>query len=142
MQKFEFLRQPLLGELAMSRKREEERKNAIYSGHLHLCQQPRAAHALRSDQFVWYKVVKSLDKDPNVQLVLYYPQMYTAIDLYIFCPIIHSSKSYLPNQYDMCLSETGGPNLLEPLAYQNIYNNKLTCGIFGEVWSKQYLISR
>ena len=33
---------------------EEERgggeKNAIYSGHLRLCQQPRAAHALRSDQ--------------------------------------------------------------------------------------------
>ena len=54
MQKFEFLRQPLLGELAMSRKkreeREKEKKNAIYSGHLRLCQQPRAAHALRSDQ--------------------------------------------------------------------------------------------
>ena len=56
MQKFEFLRQPLLGELAMSRKKREERererkrKNAIYSGHLGLCQQPRAAHALRSDQ--------------------------------------------------------------------------------------------
>ena len=54
MQKFEFLKQPLLGELAMSRKREEEErrreKNAIYSGHLRLCQQPRAADALRSDQ--------------------------------------------------------------------------------------------
>ena len=51
MQKFEFLRQPLLGELAMSRKKKEEReKNAIYSGHLRLCLQPRAAHALRSDQ--------------------------------------------------------------------------------------------
>ena len=51
MQKFEFLRQPLLGELAMSRKKKkEERKNAIYSGHLRLWQQPRAAHALRSDQ--------------------------------------------------------------------------------------------
>ena len=56
MQKFEFLRQPLLGELAMSRKkergeREEEReKNAIYSCHLRLCHQPRAAHALRLDQ--------------------------------------------------------------------------------------------
>ena len=54
MHKFEFLRQPLMGELAMSRKkkeREREReKNAIYSGHLCLCQQPRAAHALRSDQ--------------------------------------------------------------------------------------------
>jgi hypothetical protein len=25
-------------------------KNALYSGHLRLCQQPRAAHALRSDQ--------------------------------------------------------------------------------------------
>ena len=54
MQKYEFLRQPLLGELAMSRKKErgerETEKNAIYSGHLRLCQQPRAAHALRSDQ--------------------------------------------------------------------------------------------
>ena len=53
MQKFEFLRQPLLGELAMSRKRERKRereKNAIYSGHLRLCQQPRAAHGLRLDQ--------------------------------------------------------------------------------------------
>ena len=65
------LRQPLLGELAMSRKKEEREKNAIhsyvcspraahalrsdqnaiYSGHLHLCPQPRAAHALRLDQF-------------------------------------------------------------------------------------------
>ena len=52
MQKFEFLQQPLLGELAMSRKKKEERRenNAIYSGHICLCQQPRAAHALRSDQ--------------------------------------------------------------------------------------------
>jgi hypothetical protein len=48
MQKFEFLRQPLLEELAMSRKKEERgverrerEKNAIYSGHLRLCQQPR-----------------------------------------------------------------------------------------------------
>ena len=49
MQKFEFLRQPLLGELAMSW-RERKRKNAIYSGHLRLCQQPRAAHTLRSNQ--------------------------------------------------------------------------------------------
>ena len=39
MQDFGTLRQPLLGELAMSRKRERE-KNAIYSGHLRLCQQP------------------------------------------------------------------------------------------------------
>jgi hypothetical protein len=36
------------------RERERERggeKNAIFSGHLRLYQQPRAAHALRSDQF-------------------------------------------------------------------------------------------
>ena len=32
------------------RKRERKRKNAIFSGHLCLCQQPRAAHLLRSDQ--------------------------------------------------------------------------------------------
>ena len=54
MQNFKTLRQPLLGELAMSwreeRKKERREKNAIYSGHLRLCQQPRAAHALRSDQ--------------------------------------------------------------------------------------------
>ena len=34
--------------------KERKRKNAIYSGHLRLCQQPRAAHALRSDQFPIY----------------------------------------------------------------------------------------
>jgi hypothetical protein len=38
------------------RKKERERrvereKNPIYSGHLCVCQQPRAAHAHRSDQF-------------------------------------------------------------------------------------------
>jgi hypothetical protein len=32
------------------RERERGEKNALYSGHLRLCQQPRAAHALRSDQ--------------------------------------------------------------------------------------------
>ena len=43
MQKFEFLQQPLLGELAMSRKKERERererkrrKNAIYIVNVHL----------------------------------------------------------------------------------------------------------
>ena len=34
------------------RERERKRKNAIYSGHLRLCQQPRAAHALRLDQLI------------------------------------------------------------------------------------------
>ena len=66
MQKFEFLRQPLLGELAMSRKRERERerkrKNAINSGHLRLCQQPRAAHALRSDQKLENIFIEKNDK--------------------------------------------------------------------------------
>jgi hypothetical protein len=56
MPNFKTLRQPLLGELAMSRKKKKKRerererergeKNAIYSGHLCLCQQPRAAHML------------------------------------------------------------------------------------------------
>ena len=56
MQNCKTLRQPLLGELAMNpeeeREKERERgeKNAIYSGHLHLCQQPRAAHTLCSHQ--------------------------------------------------------------------------------------------
>ena len=54
MQSFKTLRQSLLGELAMSpeRRKREREKNAICSGHLRLCQQPRAAHALRSDQQV------------------------------------------------------------------------------------------
>ena len=51
MQNFKTLRQSLLGELAMSPEEREREKNAIYSGHLRFCQQPRAAHALRSDQF-------------------------------------------------------------------------------------------
>ena len=55
MQNFKTLRQSLLGDWAMSWRERGERergeKNAIYSGHLRLCQQPRAAHALRSDQF-------------------------------------------------------------------------------------------
>ena len=66
MQKFEFLRQPLLGELAMSRKKERgergREKNAIYSGHLRLCQQPRAAHALRSYQNKITGLPKALPK--------------------------------------------------------------------------------
>ena len=60
----EFLRQPLLGELPMSWREEERKKetdkNAIYSGHLRLCQQPRAAHALGSDQDLQqYKGIES-----------------------------------------------------------------------------------
>ena len=48
MQKFEFLWQQLLGELAMSwRERKKERKkreqNAIYSGHLRFCLQPKGS---------------------------------------------------------------------------------------------------
>ena len=70
MQKFEFLRQPLLGELAMSRKKRErkkerKRKNAIYSGHLRLCQQPRAAHALRSDQKITISELVAIIYDEN-----------------------------------------------------------------------------
>ena len=63
MQKFEFLQKPLLGELAMRGREREREKNAIYSGHLRLSQQPRAAHALRSDQHS--KSLKG-DSDQNV----------------------------------------------------------------------------
>ena len=79
MQKFEFLRQPLMGELAMSRKKvERKRKNAICGGHLRLCQQPRAAHALRSnqnlecDEACWYSWHRFdwLPKGPSICLVL------------------------------------------------------------------------
>ena len=57
MQDFGTIQQPLLGELAMSpeeREIEKERgeKNTIHSGHLRLCLQPRAAHALSSDQLI------------------------------------------------------------------------------------------
>ena len=43
MQNFKTLQQPLIGELAMSPEERGGEKNAIYSGHLRLCQQPRAA---------------------------------------------------------------------------------------------------
>jgi hypothetical protein len=46
-------------------------KNAIYSGHLHLCQQPRAAHALPSDQNVFLAAMSSSRSDivtPSVRL--------------------------------------------------------------------------
>jgi hypothetical protein len=42
-QNFKTLRQPLLGELAMSRKKERKRKNKIYSEHLHFCLQPKGS---------------------------------------------------------------------------------------------------
>jgi hypothetical protein len=50
MQKFGTLQQPILGELAMSpekERREEERKNANYSGHLRFWLQPKGS-ALRT----------------------------------------------------------------------------------------------
>jgi hypothetical protein len=49
------------------RKKERERereKNAIYSGQLRLCQQPRAAHALRSDQF--HMIFNKEDKSTTI----------------------------------------------------------------------------
>ena len=58
----------------MSRKREEERKkeerenNAIYSGNLRLCQQPRAAHALRSDQ-LYYALPLIYGQGVNVKTI-------------------------------------------------------------------------
>ena len=53
MQKFEFLRQPLLGELAMSWREREKRKKMpfIVATYVSSCS-PRAAHTLRSDQLV------------------------------------------------------------------------------------------
>ena len=56
----------------MSWKEEEEReKNAIYSGHLRLCQQPRAAHALRSDQYKDNQKLKQLGPCPwNTNITL------------------------------------------------------------------------
>ena len=52
MQKFEFLQQPLLGELAMRRKKEREKEKQmpfIMATYASACS-PRAAHELRSDQ--------------------------------------------------------------------------------------------
>ena len=58
MQDFETLRQPLLRDLAMSRReeresereREEKKMPFIVATYVYACS-PRAAHALRSDQF-------------------------------------------------------------------------------------------
>ena len=52
MQRFEFLRQPLMGELAMSRKKERKKERKmpfVVATYVYACS-PRAAHALRSDQ--------------------------------------------------------------------------------------------
>jgi hypothetical protein len=81
MQNCKTLQQPLLGELAMSRKRERE-KNAIYSGHLRLCLQPRAAHALRSDQkyvenmIIKYKGLSKFIKGKNIRRLFQYFYFY------------------------------------------------------------------
>ena len=110
MQKFEFLRQPLLGELAMSRKKEEERKkerekNAIYIGHLRLCQQPRAAHALRSDQCVLIEgnhrvfatIVRPLSK---LSAVSYWYT--TGLWRIVTNALLAIYTSYSPSLYKMC----------------------------------------
>ena len=49
MQNFGTLRQPLLGELAMSLKKEEKKMPFIVATYVYACSL-RAAHALRSDQ--------------------------------------------------------------------------------------------
>ena len=87
MQNCKTLRQPLLGELAMSRKKKEERgeKNALYSGHLCLCQQPRAAHALRSDQ--------NLQNDSNKQAII----KNSLVEILYFCYHQHQNFQILDN---------------------------------------------
>ena len=83
MQNFKTLRQPLLGELAMSWRERGERergeKNAIYSGHLRLCQQPRAAHALRSDQNYALVHMSTLSIRENCSNILLYKMNILAI---------------------------------------------------------------
>jgi hypothetical protein len=63
-------------------------KNALYSGHLRLCQQPRAAHALRSDQNSekgWGTLTSCLS-------ISQYSRMYYIVHLNIvFC--VHSRLS-------------------------------------------------
>ena len=75
MQKFEFLRQSLLGELAMSRKKKErrkkERKNAIYSGHLRFCVQPMGSACTLLGPIIslviqlFINLFSEIDKFPN-----------------------------------------------------------------------------
>ena len=52
------------------RRGERERENAIYSGHLRLCQQPRAAQALRSDQFSPNLLSNLCEQGPNILQIL------------------------------------------------------------------------
>ena len=54
MQKFEFLRQPLLGELAMSRKREEEKKvPCIVATYVHASSQGQRTHSARTNYLLY-----------------------------------------------------------------------------------------
>ena len=54
MQRFEFLRQPLLGELAMSRKKEEEEREKmpfIVANYVSACSQGQRTHSARTNIF-------------------------------------------------------------------------------------------
>ena len=59
-------------------RKKEKRKNAIYSGHLRLCQQPREAHALRSDQ--------------NIEVLSEYP-IFVSLFLLQLCQIQYNAKT-------------------------------------------------
>ena len=53
MQEFEFLRQPLLGELAMSRKKERREKNAIIvATYVYASSQGQRTHSARTNTFM------------------------------------------------------------------------------------------
>ena len=139
MQKFEFLRQPLLGELAMSRKRErkkkEEKKNAIYSGHLRFCLQPRAAHALCSDQFFSHCNRKSTIFHIHFHLLLIFSQSKETQTKTIFSPSTKQRIKQLLNKMQFQVSTDLFHHLLRNV---NILANRVyikTLAIYNFIYS-------
>ena len=57
MQKFEFLRQPLMGELAMSRKREEKKMPFVVATYVYASSQGQSTHSARTKISWFYQLL-------------------------------------------------------------------------------------
>jgi hypothetical protein len=90
MQHCKTLRQPLLGELAMSPEERGGEKNAIYSDHLRLCQQPRAeTHSARTNTILVIVIVTG-----NNRLEIRYLHIIVTISYFVLlCGMVCSGRN-------------------------------------------------
>jgi hypothetical protein len=95
----------------MSPERKKEReKNAIYIGHLRLCQQPRAAHALRSDQN-FEEILRVALLSPTCILVNLWTILLTSLllvflikNVHIFCQICLRTRFSVLHLSHVCIN--------------------------------------